>query len=52
MYLIKLKCPVSADSSIFCFSEPSLPGAALFAFSGPATAPDLRDMSVPDEKLV
>ena len=46
---IMLKCPVSADSSIFCFSEPSLGSVTLPCLSGPGTAPDLRDIVVQEE---
>lgn len=48
-YLIMLKCPVSVDNSIFCFSEPSSFGRALLCMSGLEAAPDLRDMVMPDK---
>lgn len=51
-YLIMLKCPVSADNSILCFSEPSLLGVALLCLSGPETVPDLRDMLGRVERLI
>ena len=40
-----LKWPVSAARSIFCFSiAGSVAAAESLCFSGPGTAPDLRDM--------
>jgi hypothetical protein len=45
-YLIILKWPVSVESSIFCFSEPSLLGVALLCLFGLGTAPDLRDIVI------
>ena len=42
-----LKWPVSAARSIFCFSiAGSVAAAESLCFSGPGTAPDLRDMVV------